>query len=263
MMEKGQRGMIRTGTAALGATLMAIALAASPVGATPFTGHVTGGGYIEASEDYAFMAGVASSYDTLVGELQCRFDVTTTRDLQLSGCDGVGFSGFDNPGYLACWTKDGDEYDADIVTSTSCTPYSCFDANGAIVAGCTAQMSMELQANDYSTGMFAGVQGTHTVTGSLTYKSKASEDGYLTVSFSGDTTGDITLAGSAPPDGVSLDIPAPDSTQSGIGVVSGWSCLGGKLEVTFSEADGTHILTWPIPHGAERKDTQGNMWGYL
>ena len=72
---------------------------------------------------------------------------------------------------------------------------------------------------------------------------------------SSDTTGDITLADDAPRDDVFLDIPGAGSTQSGVGVVSGWSCLGGHLEVELSEADGTPILTDPLPHGAYRPTT--------
>ena len=261
MTGKGKRGMVRTGTAALGCALIALALAESPVGATPYTGRTTGTVEINVYDWGSVSRGKAYSYDTLVGEAQCSFYSEQTLNPSLSGCDGVGSSDEDdddNFSHIECWTKDGDLLYADILKSSSCTPYSCFDVNGAILAGCTATTSMEVSLTDSSgEGIFADAQGAFTVTGSLTYGTSRtlSSFTYYTASSSGDIEGDLTLAGGAPPDGVSLDIPAPGSTQSGIGLVSGWSCLDGHLEATFSEADGTPLSTWTIPHGASRGDT--------
>ena len=42
--------------------------------------------------------------------------------------------------------------------------------------------------------------------------------------------------------------------MSGIGLISGWSCLGGELEVEFSDANGV-LLTAPVLQGSERGDT--------
>ena len=49
-----------------------------------------------------------------------------------------------------------------------------------------------------------------------------------------------------------LEIPQPDSTQSGIGVVSGWHCNAGKIEVAFD--GGPRILA---AYGTTREDTRG------
>ena len=46
-----------------------------------------------------------------------------------------------------------------------------------------------------------------------------------------------------------LDIPAPQATVSGIGVISGWKCDAGDLTIRFN--GGKPI---PLLHGAERKD---------
>ena len=46
-----------------------------------------------------------------------------------------------------------------------------------------------------------------------------------------------------------LDIPAPQTTLSGIGVISGWKCEAGELTIRFN--DGPSL---PLLHGAERKD---------
>ena len=81
MMEKGQRGMVRTGTAALGATLMAIALAASPVGAAPFTGKSSGPFYDSLWFDengqplHTETQSFTSGYSSLVGTVQCESDL--------------------------------------------------------------------------------------------------------------------------------------------------------------------------------------------
>ena len=50
-----------------------------------------------------------------------------------------------------------------------------------------------------------------------------------------------------------LEIPTPNTTHSGIGVISGWKCqANGPLTVRF---DGGPAL--PLLHGSERTDTQG------
>ncbi len=68
--------------------------------------------------------------------------------------------------------------------------------------------------------------------------------------------GDLELAdGSVAPSGAALENPSPGANVSGIGVVTGWSCLGGELEVEFSDADGV-IGTAPVLHGSERGDTE-------
>ena len=60
--------------------------------------------------------------------------------------------------------------------------------------------------------------------------------------------------GSVAPAGAALEIPSPGTNVSGIGLISGWSCLGGELEVEFSDAAGV-IWTTPVLHGSERGDT--------
>ena len=86
---KRRRGSVRTGTAALGATLMAIALVANPVGATPFTGQSSGPFYSQLLTDdngrplYSETPSFTSGYSTLVGTVQChstpRFSVNGER----------------------------------------------------------------------------------------------------------------------------------------------------------------------------------------
>ena len=255
MIEKGQRGIIRTGTAALGATLMAIALAASPVGATPFTGHDSGQFWALSNSDsngdgIPASQSLTSGYSTFAGASECVSLIEYEVNPAPSGsCDGVELSLVPGSGGT-CQTEDGDGVvRTQVVEATSCLPFSCFDANSAIVAGCTATWETEIEVIG-GTGMYADATGSYTTTGTSTYTTQSSG------TFSSDTTGNLTLAGDAPPDDVFLDSPAQGSTQSGIGVVSGWSCLGGHLEVELREADGTLILTDPLPHGAYRPTTQ-------
>ena len=56
------------------------------------------------------------------------------------------------------------------------------------------------------------------------------------------------VGGENPTEGI-LEIPGPNATLSGIGVISGWKCHAGELTVRFDGGD-------PIPllYGAERKD---------
>ena len=255
MIERRKRGRVRTGTAALGAALMAIALAASPVGATPFEGEDTGQFWSVASDSNGdgILATqlLSSGSNTLAGASQCVSLIEYQLAPAPSGtCDGVEFSLVPGGGAV-CQTEDGDGVVwMQIVDATSCLPFSCFDANNNIVIGCTATARTEFNITG-GTGMYAGATGSYTTTGTNTYTTSSSG------TFSVDTTGDITLAGGAPSDDVFLDIPVTGSTQSGIGVVTGWSCLGGHLEVEFSEADGTPILTDALPHGAYRPATEG------
>lgn len=257
MIKRRKRGMVRTGTAALGAALMAIALAASPVGATPFEGEDTGQFWSVANSDsngdgIPATQILISGSNTLTGASQCSSYVEYQPAPAPSGtCDGVEFSAVPG-GWAACQTEDGDGVVwASVVAAMSCLPLSCFDANNNIVMGCTATARTEFNVLG-GTGLYANATGSYTSTGTSTY----------TTPFSGtsswDTTGDITLAGGAPSDDVFLDIPGTGSTQSGVGVVTGWSCLGGHLEVEFSEADGTPILTDALPYGAYRPATEGD-----
>ena len=49
-----------------------------------------------------------------------------------------------------------------------------------------------------------------------------------------------------------LENPQPNSSQSGIGVISGWACNANRIEIIFNETD-----TWQAGYGTRRTDTQG------
>ena len=99
---------------------------------------------------------------------------------------------------------------------------------------------------------------TSSSTGTFTQAGETGPEGFFIVAgtFSVELEGDFELAdGSVAPDGVFLENPSPGANVSGISPISGWSCLGGELEVEFSDADGV-IGTVPVLHGSERGDTE-------
>ena len=103
--------------------------------------------------------------------------------------------------------------------------------------------------------MYYQSTGSFTVTTTATYDDVT--DAYTAGTLERDTVGDITLVGDAPPNDLFIEDPAAGSTQSGISLVRGWSCLGGQLEVQFSEADGTDLGgRWLLAHGTPRADTE-------
>ena len=54
-----------------------------------------------------------------------------------------------------------------------------------------------------------------------------------------------------------LGNPAPDSPQSGIGLVSGWACDAAEVIIEFAFADG-RVMTFPAAVGTQRTDTIPN-----
>ena len=64
------------------------------------------------------------------------------------------------------------------------------------------------------------------------------------------------ISGQSPADGVAIEVPRSGSTVQGVGLIRGWSCLGGELEAEFSAADGTVITSIPLSHGSSRADTE-------
>ena len=59
-----------------------------------------------------------------------------------------------------------------------------------------------------------------------------------------------------PANDVTIEVPAEGSTMSGIGVISGWSCLGGELAAEFRNADGEVLATVPLGTRTPRGDTE-------
>ncbi len=143
-------------------------------------------------------------------------------------------------------------------TSTSCMPASCYDANLSLRVGCSFTFTESATVTG-GTGALAGSRGSWTSSGRGTVTQAARTAAgaqFLTATLSAELEGDAELAdGSVPPSGAVLGIPSPGTNVSGIGLISGWSCLGGELEVEFSDADGV-IETMTVLQGSERLDTE-------
>ncbi len=142
--------------------------------------------------------------------------------------------------------------------SIGCTPYSCF-GEGGLQVGCSTTSTESVTATGGS-GIAAGWSGSWTSSTNFTWtwvEPTEIENYFLLAgTFSFEMQGDFELAdGSVAPDGVFLENPSPGANVSGISPISGWSCLGGELEVEFSDADGV-IGTVPVLHGSERGDTE-------
>ena len=67
---------------------------------------------------------------------------------------------------------------------------------------------------------------------------------------------DVDFIEEAPSQNAAIEIPAPGSTMSGIGVISGWSCLSGELEADILDA-GEVVGTVALSPGSPRADTEG------
>ena len=150
-------------------------------------------------------------------------------------------------------------------TVVSCVPFSCFGdplitEEGAELylpkVGCT------FSAFYTQTGMSEDGTSTIETVEKLTYEQvEWDADRSLVVARTRSTTtgmGTITLNPEAelPAGDVAIEVPAEGSTMSGIGVISGWSCLGGILEAEFRNADGEVLATFPLGPRTPRADTE-------
>ncbi len=150
-----------------------------------------------------------------------------------------------------------------IGTNTGCTPPSCLDENGNPQVGCTFTVTESITAAG-GTGIAEGSSGSWTFssTGTYTQAGVTGPEGFFifagTASF--ELEGDFEFAdGSIAPADAALEIPSPGTNVSGVGLVSGWSCLGGELTVEFSDENGAVLdhLTQTVLQGTEREDTEG------
>ncbi len=152
-------------------------------------------------------------------------------------------------------------------TAVTCAPFSCFagplttDAGTefyTLTAGCTypAFYTLTSMAED----------GTWTAEGesmeTLTIRSAEYDAARGVVvtrassTFTGMGTATLTIPeDELPANDVTLEVPASGATMSGIGLISGWSCLGGTLEAEISDATGD-VSTVALSHGTSRADTE-------
>ena len=151
--------------------------------------------------------------------------------------------------------------------ATSCIPYSCYtepfltEEGGEVwplSRGCTYPVFYTIHTESRFGTSTSDIVGTITVESS----EWDADQGVLTTRSVGTVVGaaETTLAADVslddlPSDERTLEIPMADATSSGIGLISGWSCIGGNLQAVIEDMDGTVIATIPLAHGTDRADT--------
>ena len=150
-------------------------------------------------------------------------------------------------------------------TAVSCVPFSCFGEPLITEDGTELylpQVGCTVAAFYTQTTMSEAGTGTYELVDKFTYAqvewdAARSRAVARTKSI---TTGMGTVTLNIPEEdlparNVALEVPGPGSTMSGIGIISGWSCLGGQLEAEFSDANGV-TGSLPLSHGTSRADTE-------
>ena len=146
-----------------------------------------------------------------------------------------------------------------------CVPLSCYGEHDPAIgfspvqAGCVGAVIATFTATEQN-GAFETT--THTVE-RVNYDQVEwdAERELVVAHVSSTTAGTITAATFSAPEAdrpardVALEVPVQGSTLSGIGLISGWSCLGGNLEAEISDAHGV-IARVPLPYGGSRADTE-------
>ena len=180
----------------------------------------------------------------------------------------IGQYGAYNYSYTDCQMDDtGQTFTLDLPgTVVVCIPYSCYEGPLTTEAGtefyilkegCTSAAFYTVMA-EYGMGtaeveivetVTAGKPEYDLTTGQAMARSSTTSTGMVTYTL---TDPEFEL----PANDVTIEVPGEDSTMSGIGVISGWSCLGGELAAEFRNAAGEVIGTTPLANGSERGDTE-------
>ena len=152
-------------------------------------------------------------------------------------------------------------------TVVACIPFSCFagplttDAGTEfypLTAGCTYPAFYTLTSMSEDGTWTSEGEAVDTVT--IQSSEYDAARGVLVTRASVTSTGMGTATLTIPEDqlpanDVTLEVPASDATMSGIGLISGWACLGGTLEAEISDATGG-VSTVALSHGTSRADTE-------
>ena len=145
-----------------------------------------------------------------------------------------------------------------------CVPFSCYGAHDPAIgfapvqAGCVGALIATFTATEQNSAFETTTQTVEQV--NYDQVEWDAERELVVAHVSSTTAGTITAATFSVPEAdraardVVLEVPAQGSTVSGIGLISGWSCLGGELEAEISDANGV-MTSVPLPHGGSRADT--------
>ena len=244
-----------------------IVFTASHARAVPFTGVAEGFWIVDfifgPDGAFSYSAGTSTirGYTTLGGAMVCSGTQTSFEELEepTGACSAEEVESVSTFIYH-CQFEGVEDIFHSTATNTGCAPSSCSDENGNYQVDCTYTFTESTTAAG-GTGIAAGSSGSWTSSGFGTFTQVgAAEPGGLFLlagTYSNvEIAGDFELAdGSVAPDGATLEIPSSGTNVSGIGLISGWSCLGGELKVEFSDTDGV-IETMTVLQGSERLDTE-------
>ena len=245
--------------------LGAIVFTASSAWAAPFTGASEGVSSWSPfpGSGIASIASISHGYTTITGAVMCHGAGVAWELVQTptGACRATEAETRTTNNYYCQYEGTGDIVNA-TATNTTCIPLSCYDENFALRVNCSFTFTESATVTGGS-GALAGSSGSWTASGAGTVtQAEMTSDGaqFFTATLSAEMEGDFELAdGSVPPAGAALEIPSPGTNVSGVGLVSGWSCLGGELTVEFSDENGAVLdhLTQTVLQGSERIDTEG------
>lgn len=192
------------------------------------------------------------------GKYTCTGSGSLTFDTSGScGSDALGFSFSFND--RECSAEGIDyPYTVDVDDPVVCVPLSCYSPEPPhpLAVGCSysASWTGTIMGGD---GVMEGVTGSTAATDTYTVRWEENDGitfrSRITATTSG--TADVEFMEQEPARGFNLEIPAPNSTVSGVGIISGWSCLGGELKAEIIDA-GEVADTVVLNHGSSRADTE-------
>ena len=220
--------------------------------------------------------------DNVFGSSTCSFAVTNTYlgeteppAADTTGvCDPasafIGLYGSYDYSRAECQREDtGQAFTVDVPgTVVACVPYSCFEGPltteagtefYALAAGCTYPVFVTTTAMAEDGTWTSETEVVQTVTIKQWEYDAAS--GLLVTRSTVTDTGVAEITHTIPEDelpanDVTIEVPAAGSTMSGIGIISGWSCLGGELAAELRNADGEVLATVPLGSRTSRADTE-------
>ena len=255
---------------ALGIAVFSLIYLVSHTWAAPFKGSVQGfstsipvPGPDGTFSHHAYVV-TFRGYTTTGGSIVCQGTQTSSPPVtEPTGACGAEEIELAATGNYSCQFEGAEDVFHATWDGRACVPFpSCFDCLDNICewkVGCSSTLT-ETATVTGGTGDLADSSGSWTLSGdsTLIQVEPTEFDGadFFARTLSAEIEGDFELAdGSAPQAGANLEVPSPGTNVSGVGLVSGWSCLGGELAVEFSDADGV-ILTQTVLQGSERVDTE-------
>jgi hypothetical protein len=226
------------------------------------------------------LRGISQATDNVFGSSTCSVATTAQYLGQVEPpaadvdgvCDPASASiasyGSYNYSYTDCLLEDLDQtFTVDLPgTVVICLPFSCFEGPLTTEAGTefySVKVGCTYPAFYTITTMSDLGMGTNEVVEMITIEETEHDlaSGQAMLRSSSTSTGMATTTltiseDELPANDVTIEVPGEDSTMSGIGVISGWSCLGGELAAEFRNDAGEVLATVPLGTRTPRGDTE-------